>query len=143
MPRGFVSVLGEAVRNLLRKDVTGRFPFGDPVPVPENYRGAPEVNPELCIVCGICAKECPTHCITITEAPDKEAPEGKVAYEFSIKMAQCMFCQTCEEFCPISKSKGESAIKMTGRWLLANYTVDATVETKIVYKKAPKAKCEE
>ena len=137
--KGYVAVIGEALRNLFRSNVTVMFP-AEHVELPPNFRGAPEVNPELCIVCGTCERECPTHCISITgPIDDPNTPEGKEAYNFSIKLAQCMFCQTCEEFCPVGK-KGEAAIKLTDRWLLAVYDPNDSIETKVVYKKARRKK---
>lgn len=149
--KGYVAIFGEAFKNLRRDNATIDYVTDliDPstaVPVPKDYgglhhfRGAPEVNPDLCTVCGICAKECPTHCITITgPIEDPNTPEGKEAYHYSIKMAQCMFCQTCEEFCPVGK-KGEPAVKLTDRWALAHFDPETTIETKVVYKKARKKK---
>ncbi|MHA1972736.1 MAG: 4Fe-4S dicluster domain-containing protein [Candidatus Hodarchaeales archaeon] len=132
--KGYVAVIGEAFRNLFRPNVTVLFP-AEHVELPDGFRGAPEVVPENCTVCRICEKECPTHCITI-EGPieDPNTPEGKEAYTHSIKLAQCMFCQTCEEFCRFD------AIHLTKRWLLSAYDPDDTIETKVVYRKAKKKK---
>ena len=134
--KGYVAVIGEAVRNLFRANVTHLYPFVEPREMPDGFRGAPAVNSELCTVCYTCERECPTHCITITgPIEDPNTPEGKEAYQHSIKLAQCMFCQTCEEFCPTGR-KGEAAIKLTKRWDLAAYNVDDTIVTTVVYRKA-------
>ena len=106
------------------------FPFVESVPLPPNYRGAPKVDPENCTVCRVCERECPTHCITITETED-ESDRGD-HFIHSIKLAQCMFCGTCEEMCRFD------AIHMTDTWLLANYTVEATIVDEIVFKKKKK-----
>ncbi|MFX0061411.1 MAG: 4Fe-4S binding protein [Candidatus Hermodarchaeota archaeon] len=132
--KGYVAVIGEALRNLVRPNVTVLFPV-EHTEVPPGYRGAPEVDPDLCTVCRICERECPTHTIQINgpiEAPD--TPPDKDAYEFTLNYSQCMFCQTCEEFCPQGK-KGTPAIVLTNKWLLAAYSTDDTVYRQIVYKK--------
>ncbi|MHA1513524.1 MAG: 4Fe-4S binding protein [Candidatus Hodarchaeales archaeon] len=124
---GFFAVIREAVTNLFRSPVTNLFPFVDSVPLPPNFRGAPKVDPENCTVCRVCERECPTHCITITEAGE-ESDRGD-HFTHSILLAQCMFCGTCEEMCRFD------AIHMTDTWLLANYTVEATRVDDTVFKK--------
>ncbi|PWI47424.1 hypothetical protein CEE45_12040 [Candidatus Heimdallarchaeota archaeon B3_Heim] len=135
-------IFKEATRNLLTKSVTVQFPL-EHIIVPDGFRGAPEVNPTLCIVCKNCEKECPTQCISIVPAnPSKihnfSKNQGK-PFWFSINLSQCMFCQVCEEFCPINR-KGQSAIVLNpNRWRMAEYNLEDTIEKKLVYRK-PKRK---
>ncbi|MFX1284924.1 MAG: 4Fe-4S binding protein [Promethearchaeota archaeon] len=135
-------VLSEVTRNLINKTVTVEFPFEN-VKVPDGYRGAPEVNPKLCIVCKTCEKICPTHCIEIIPVNPSEiadySQEKGIPFCFSINLSQCMFCQECEKSCPVGK-KGESAINLnSSRWLMANYKIADTTEKKLVYQR-PKRK---
>lgn len=132
-------ILREVTRNLLSKTVTVNFPY-EYIEVPDRYRGAPEVSPELCIVCKTCEKACPTHCIEIipvnpTEISDYSLEKGDPFY-FSVNLSQCMFCQECEESCPVGR-KGESAITLNStRWLMANCKKADTTEKKLVFRRS-------
>ncbi|MFX0182341.1 MAG: 4Fe-4S dicluster domain-containing protein [Candidatus Hodarchaeota archaeon] len=134
-------ILGEVTRNLLSKPITIEFPF-EHTKVPDGYRGAPEVDPELCIVCKTCEKDCPTHCIKISPANSTEisdySPEKGKPFWFSINLTQCMFCQQCEELCPVGR-KGKSAITLnSSRWQMAEYKIEDAIETKLVYRRSKK-----
>jgi len=52
------------------------------------------IDPEACIACGKCRKECPTKAIT---------GEKKVPHE--IIQAKCIKCGTCKEVCPVDAVK--------------------------------------
>jgi len=54
------------------------------------------IDPEACIACGRCKKECPTKAIT---------GEKKVPHE--IDQAKCIKCGTCKEVCPVDAVKVE------------------------------------
>lgn len=136
---GLFPILGEVTKNLFRKTATVKYPF-EHIKVPSGYRGAPEVNPEICIACKTCEKECPTHCIGITPVDPVEisnySPDKGKPFRFSINLAQCMFCQQCEELCPMRK-KGKSAITLnSNRWKMADYKIMNTIEIKLVYRKS-------
>ena len=136
-------IFKEAIRNLFHKSVTIEFPY-EHVKVPNGFRGAPEVNPSLCIVCKTCEKECPTQCISITSADPSEIQnftenKGK-PFWFSINLSQCMFCQICEEYCPTNR-KGRSAITLNpNRWKMAGFNLEDTIEVKLVYRNVKEKK---
>ncbi len=133
-------IFKEVTRNLFRESVTVQFPF-EHITVPDGFRGAPEVNPELCIACKNCEKECPTRCISLipvnpTEISNFSQDQG-TPYWFSINLSECMFCQACEESCPIKRKGGQSAIILNhNRWKMAEFSLKDTIETKLVYKKS-------
>jgi NADH-quinone oxidoreductase subunit F len=52
------------------------------------------IDPEVCIACGKCKKECPTEAVT---------GEKKVPHE--IDQAKCIKCGTCREVCPVDAVK--------------------------------------
>ena len=48
-----------------------------------------------------------------------------------------MFCQVCEESCPVKRKGGQSAIILNHeRWKLAGYNREETIEKKLVYQKS-------
>lgn len=63
---------------------------------------------EQCTACNICARECPTWCITVNSHPEPlpDSPPGPrqrtraVLDDFTIDWASCMFCGICIEECP-------------------------------------------
>jgi NADP-reducing hydrogenase subunit HndC len=48
------------------------------------------IDPEACIACGKCKKECPTEAIT-----------GQKKVPHKIDQAKCIKCGTCREVCPV------------------------------------------
>jgi len=65
-----------------------------------------EIDPETCICCGRCARECPVQCITgkTGKAPAKatraDREKGKLGQPFQIDQQQCIKCGTCLDVCP-------------------------------------------
>lgn len=63
---------------------------------------------ENCTSCMICARECPTWCISITShtEPLADSPPGprqrthQVLDTFTIDWSVCMYCDICIEECP-------------------------------------------
>ena len=62
---------------------------------------------ERCTACNICARECPTWCITLTSHQEKRVPAPgarprteNVLDTFAVDWALCMYCGICIEECP-------------------------------------------
>lgn len=60
-----------------------------------------------CTSCMICARECPTWCISLTSHTEKSVPAPgarerthNVLDSFTIDWALCMYCGVCIEQCP-------------------------------------------
>jgi Ni,Fe-hydrogenase III small subunit/Pyruvate/2-oxoacid:ferredoxin oxidoreductase delta subunit len=81
---------------------TMRFPGGPPPPLPERFRGRPEIAGDRCREgCRLCAEACPTDAIEV----------GRGAAR--IDLGRCLFCPECERNCP------EEAILFTRDYRLA------------------------
>jgi formate hydrogenlyase subunit 6/NADH:ubiquinone oxidoreductase subunit I len=80
--------LPEALRNLLKRAFTRRYPKERPV-IPQGFRGKLVHYPDKCIYCGLCEKYCPSNCIKVD-------PKKKT---WSQDMGQCLFCGQCVETC--------------------------------------------
>ena len=117
----FLTSLSEVTKNHFRPRSTVRFPQEN-VRIPEKFRGAPIISdPNTCIACGRCVRECPTHCITMNEHGDGE-------YDLSFNYAQCMYCGVCTEVC------SRESIAMSDQWLLADFTKDSMLHTYKVHR---------
>jgi formate hydrogenlyase subunit 6/NADH:ubiquinone oxidoreductase subunit I len=80
---------------------TMKFPAGAPPPVPDRFRGRPEIDGSVCAAgCDACAKACPTKALS---------REG----ETRIDLGKCLFCVDCEAACP------QGAITFTNDYRLA------------------------
>jgi Ni,Fe-hydrogenase III small subunit/formate hydrogenlyase subunit 6/NADH:ubiquinone oxidoreductase subunit I len=67
------------------------------------FLGKPEINSEICTKCGECVKRCPSRAIVL----EKETNDIGINYD------ECVFCNLCEDICPIG------AAKMTNKFELA------------------------
>jgi NADH-quinone oxidoreductase subunit I len=89
-------------RHVLTKPTTIEYPD----PGEETYfspyeRGLHEFEPDVCIVCHLCARACPVQCITIEEDKAARSKAGKVLTKFEIDYSKCLFCELCVEPCPV------------------------------------------
>jgi formate hydrogenlyase subunit 6/NADH:ubiquinone oxidoreductase subunit I len=82
--------LGKMVMgSLFKKPATLMYPV-IPREWQERTRGHIEIVIEDCILCGICARKCPTKAITV----------AKDAQSWTIHRMQCIQCSCCVEVCP-------------------------------------------
>jgi NADH-quinone oxidoreductase subunit I len=61
----------------------------------ERYRGALEVDDNLCVGCGICAHVCPNRCIFMVPYEKEKPPMIP-----EIDLQHCMYCGLCVQYCP-------------------------------------------
>ncbi len=57
-----------------------------------------ETGKSRCIVCGLCAKNCPCGCITV-KGEKQEGVKGKVLTKFALDFSMCSLCGLCVESC--------------------------------------------
>lgn len=83
--------------------------------------GRIELIEERCTSCMICARECPTWCITLTSHQEKRIPAPgarprteNVLDTFAIDWALCMYCGICIEQCPTDALAGRRARAVGG-----------------------------
>jgi len=77
------------LRSLFKKPATLMYPVV-PKPWKERTRGRIEIDIETCILCGICAKKCPTDAIAVDRG----------ARTWTIQRMGCIQCSCCVEVCP-------------------------------------------
>ncbi len=77
------------LKNLFSKPVTRNYP-AEPINYPERSRGHIEIEIDKCISCSMCAKVCPTGCITV----------DRKALTWEINRFDCLACGYCTLKCP-------------------------------------------
>jgi formate hydrogenlyase subunit 6/NADH:ubiquinone oxidoreductase subunit I len=86
--------LPELIRHLFKKPATVDYPFKKLV-VPPDFRGTPYLNPEMCIVCKACERDCPAEAIEITSVNEAEK-----RFKLIIHNDRCIHCAQCVDSCP-------------------------------------------
>lgn len=76
--------------SLFKKPATLMYPVV-PRKFEERTRGHIEIDMDACILCGICAKRCPTDAIEV---------DRKEARSWGIDRLRCIQCNWCVEYCP-------------------------------------------
>ena len=90
-------------RELFIKPVTLQYPH-EALKMTPRYRGHVELikNPETythnCVACGMCAKGCPSDCITV-ESKKVAGVKGKVVTAYILDFTRCSLCGECVENC--------------------------------------------
>ena len=88
--------LPELLRHLFKKPATVDYPF-QKLEVPKGFRGTPHLNPDMCIVCKSCQRDCPAEAIEITDVD----PAAKT-FKMVIHNDRCIHCAQCVDSCPTS-----------------------------------------
>lgn len=97
---GFLKVL---LRNVLDGPSTDPFPFGETF-TPQRFRGKVQLDPELCMGCGICRHTCAAGAINIKVRADNSG------FDFTVWHNSCCLCASCRHYCPTK------AITLTTDW---------------------------
>jgi formate hydrogenlyase subunit 6/NADH:ubiquinone oxidoreductase subunit I len=84
----------ELIRSLFKKTATVDYPFKK-LEVPKDFRGTPYLQPELCIVCRACERDCPAEAIEITSVNEVEKK-----FKMIIHNDRCIHCAQCVDSCP-------------------------------------------
>ena len=81
----------QLLSHLFKKPATSKYPFVK-AEVPEGFRGKQVYDPDLCISCGLCSRDCPAKAIEMVEVDGKRSP--------LFHLDLCIFCYQCAESCP-------------------------------------------
>ncbi|MDH5482075.1 MAG: 4Fe-4S binding protein [Candidatus Bathyarchaeota archaeon] len=96
-------MLKEVVSQIFRKPATQKYPEVKPK-IPEGFRGRQIFNIDLCISCGLCARDCSAKAIEMVDV------EGKNRPLFHLDL--CIFCYQCAESCPRNAIKSSKAFEL-------------------------------
>ena len=88
--RSWSYMLPELWRTLARKRTTVLYPFGE-LELPDSYRGKVIADPELCIGCGQCVRDCPADGLELVR-------DGR-RFTLILRRDRCASCGQCEDSC--------------------------------------------
>ncbi|MEM3461855.1 MAG: NADH-quinone oxidoreductase subunit I [Candidatus Bathyarchaeia archaeon] len=96
-------ILKEVLVHLFKKPATHRYPE-EKTRVPAGFRGRQVFDINLCISCGLCARDCPAKAIEMVEV------DGKLRPLFHLD--RCIFCYQCAESCPRNAIKSSEIFEL-------------------------------
>ena len=86
-------MLKDVVGSLFKRPVTEKYPF-EQKPAPDRLRGKLNWDPEKCVGCGLCAKDCPSNALEVIMV-DRAKKEVVIRYH----MDRCTYCAQCVKNC--------------------------------------------
>lgn len=87
----FSPMIKEVLSQIFAKPATEKYPLVK-AEVPDNFRGRQVFDIDLCVSCGLCARDCPSKAIEMVEVNGKRRP--------LFHLDLCIFCYQCAESCP-------------------------------------------
>lgn len=102
--RRFPALIKDMGSCLFKRPLTQEYPFVK-VQAPEGYRGRHIFNPEKCISCGLCERDCPAKAIELVPFSGKRMPK--------FFLDRCIFCYLCAEACPREAIKLSTNFEMS------------------------------
>jgi formate hydrogenlyase subunit 6/NADH:ubiquinone oxidoreductase subunit I len=93
----------ELLSHLFKKPATSKYPLVKAV-VPKDFRGKQVYDPDLCISCGLCSRDCPAKAIEMVEVDGKRRP--------LFHLDLCIFCYQCAESCPRNAIKSSTFFEL-------------------------------
>lgn len=98
--------LGVTIKAFFSPVITCQYPR-EVLNISPRFRGHTKLvgdkeNPDrtLCIVCGMCEKNCPSGSISGVEGEKKEGEKKKTATAYNLNFTTCSQCGICVEVCP-------------------------------------------
>jgi len=99
--------LGVTIKAFFSPVITTQYPREE-INISLRFRGHTKLvgdkeNPDrtLCIVCGMCEKNCPSGAIKKVEGEKKEGEKKKTLTTYILDFTTCSQCGICVEICPV------------------------------------------
>ena len=93
----------EALNYLFKKPATGKYPFVKCTPA-EGFRGKQIFDISLCVICGLCSRDCPAKAIEMVDVNGKRRP--------MFLLDRCIFCYQCADSCPRNAIKASDFFEL-------------------------------
>lgn len=106
------------IQEFFKPTITVHYPH-QTIQMPERYRGHielkvdPETGAAACTACNLCARACPSDCISVDGAK-LEGAKKKSVTDYHLDFTKCSLCGACIEACP------SDAIQFTKRYNIAS-----------------------
>jgi formate hydrogenlyase subunit 6/NADH:ubiquinone oxidoreductase subunit I len=84
-------MIREVLGSMFKKPATNLYP-AEKLDMPKGFRGKLKFNPEKCIGCKMCMRDCPTGAITINKVGEKQ-------FEAVVDLSRCIYCAQCVDSC--------------------------------------------
>lgn len=116
--------LGLTLKYMFTKTVTMQYPDKEKWQPYPRHRGhhflrTDEAGNNKCVACELCAKICPSECITVIPYEDEQGERHPKV--FDIDMGRCLYCGLCEDACPVE------AIALGSVYEFSSYTAEDLV----------------
>jgi len=85
------TLLFAVIDAMIKPPETVKYPFAS-LELPEGFRGAIVFDPDKCIGCGLCVRDCPAEALQINKKSREE-------YTLLHYPARCAYCGQCEDSC--------------------------------------------
>lgn len=94
--------MGITLKEFFSPTVTVQYPY-QKLEMPERYRGHIQLKGDAdgrpkCIVCMMCARACPSGCITIDGKKNEESKKKELT-RYTLDFTKCSLCGLCVESC--------------------------------------------
>jgi len=100
-------MLSLVMGSVFHKPVTVLYPYVK-IEVKDKFRGKLKFDPEKCIGCMICMRDCPSNAIDIRKVAEKK-------FKAVLALDKCIYCGQCTDSCP------REALEMTRDFELAQF----------------------
>jgi len=98
------------ISSLFKKPATIKYPSDDRK-MSKGFRGKILFNPDNCVGCKLCMRDCPSGAIEIKKIDEKK-------FEMEIDLAKCIYCGQCADSCL------KKAIEVSDEFELASLNSD-------------------
>jgi formate hydrogenlyase subunit 6/NADH:ubiquinone oxidoreductase subunit I len=104
-------MIPELLGQMVSKPDTVMYPY-EHKKVQDRFRGKLKFDPEKCIGCKMCERNCPSDAIEITKVGEKQ-------FKASVYLDRCIYCGQCVDTCP------KKALENTEAFELASFNRDS------------------